>query len=136
MDLAGLAPVWDVTVDTYHATIDKGILCSGDPVELLEGVMVQKMRKSPSHSFATHAARQALQSLIPGGWFVEHHGPITLSNSEPEPDVLVIRGNSRDYLTRRPGPADTCLVLEIADATLTRDRFLKYRIYAAAPIPI
>jgi Uma2 family endonuclease len=51
--------------------------------------------------------------------------PITLLDSEPEPDVVVVRGNTRDYLDRHPGSQDLALVVEIADSTLERDRSSK-----------
>jgi Uma2 family endonuclease len=61
--------------------------------------------------------------------------PITLANSEPEPDIAVIRGNPRDDRARHPGAADVAMVIEIADATLERDRTIKKCLYACAGIP-
>ena len=61
--------------------------------------------------------------------------PITLAVSEPEPDVAVIQGDTRDYSTRHPGPADAGLIIEVCDGSLARDRVLKKRIYATADIP-
>jgi Uma2 family endonuclease len=131
----GIAPLWPLTVGQYHAMIDKGILGPDDPVELLEGVIVSKMSKNPPHRIATRATRQALDRLIPSGWYVDEQEPLTLETSEPEPDVAVIRGDTRNYADRHPGAGDVGLVVEIADATLDRDRIVKKRIYAAAGIP-
>ena len=131
---AALTP-WPLTVQQYHAMIDKGILTPEDPVELLEGVIVQKVPKNPPHSAATRATRRALERVITPGWFVDSQEPITLDNSEPEPDVTIIRGDSGDYANRHPGPGDIALVVEISDATLDRDRLVKNRIYASAQIP-
>lgn len=61
--------------------------------------------------------------------------PITTSDSEPEPDVVVVRGERRRYHDRHPGPEDVALVVEIADTTLQRDRTIKKRLYARAGIP-
>jgi Uma2 family endonuclease len=61
---------------------------------------------------------------------------ITTDDSEPEPDVAVIRGTRRDYRDRHPSPADVGLITEVADATLQRDRTRKKRIYAHAGIPV
>ena len=124
-----------MTVEQYHTMIDQGILGPGDPVELLEGVIVQKMSKKPPHRIATHATRQALQRLVSKGWYVDTQEPITLEASEPEPDVSVIRGDTRDYSDRHPGPNDVGLIVEVADASLKRDRIVKKRIYATAGIP-
>ena len=132
---AGFGPIWPISVAAYHEMIDKGILKSDDPVELLEGVIVQKMGKNPPHRIATRATRLALERSIPPGWYVDTQEPITTDSSEPEPDVAVLRGDSRDYPDRHPGPDDAGIIVEIADATLDRDRILKKRIYARAGIP-
>jgi Uma2 family endonuclease len=66
---------------------------------------------------------------------VDVYAPITLSDSEPEPDVAVIRGDARDHSTRHPGAADAALVVEASDAPLERDRARMKPIYATAGIP-
>jgi Uma2 family endonuclease len=115
--------------------IRSGILTDDDPVELLEGWLVTKMPKNRRHSLATQLTREALAGIIPQGWYVDAQEPITTEDSEPEPDVMVVRGNPRDYIERHPSPAEVALVVEVADATLQRDRTLKLRLYANAGIP-
>jgi Uma2 family endonuclease len=117
------------------AALNVGILAPDDRVELLEDVIDRKLPKSPSHRIATRATRQALDRVIPNGWYVDEQEPLTLETSEPEPDVAVIRGETRNYTDRHPGAGDVGLVVEIADATLDRDRIVKKKIYAAAGIP-
>lgn len=131
----GIAPIWPITVETYHEMADKGILHSGDRVELLEGIIVEKPQVNPPHRISTHVSRQALERVVPDGWYVDSQMPITLSRSEPEPDVSVIRGDTHNYADRHPGPAEVGLVMEIADTSFERDSILKKRIYAAAGIP-
>jgi Uma2 family endonuclease len=70
------------------------------------------------------------------GWYVNAHEPVTTSDSEPEPDVTVIRGKIRDYSEHQPLAADVALVVEVSDATLQQDRTLKLRLYARAGIPV
>jgi Uma2 family endonuclease len=74
--------------------------------------------------------------VVPAGWYVDSQEPITLADSEPEPDVTVIRGETRDYFDRHPGPTDLALVVEVADTTLERDRPVKKRLYARAGLVI
>lgn len=90
-----MEPIWRLTVDRYHAMIETGILSSGSPVELVEGILLRKMSKKPPHSFATEEARVALFSVLPAGWCVRAQEPITLADSEPEPDIAVSRGSNR-----------------------------------------
>jgi Uma2 family endonuclease len=127
-------PVWRLSVEQYHEMLRAGILQDGDPIELLEGVLVAKMTKYPPHTFSTQLIREALLSLLPAGWFVNDQEPITTLDSEPEPDVAVIRGGRRDFLGRHPGPQDLGLVIEVADTTLRRDRGSKKRLYARAAV--
>ena len=131
-----LAPIWPLSVARYHAMIDAGILGPDDRVELLEGVIVEKMSKNPPHVFANSEARIALEGMLPTGWYVTEQGPIALASSEPEPDVAVIRGRRRDHAKKRPGASEIGLVIEVADTSLDRDRGLKKRIYGEAGIPV
>lgn len=129
-------PIWRLSVAQYHAMIQSGILTDDDPVELLEGWLVVKMPKNPRHRAATRIIRGALENLLPDGWYVDTQEPITTTDSEPEPDVVIVRGDTRQYLDRHPGPEDIALVLEVSDATLQSDRSSKYRTYARANISI
>ncbi|MEM6351475.1 MAG: Uma2 family endonuclease [Cyanobacteria bacterium P01_D01_bin.14] len=128
--------IWRMGVEQYHAMVNAGILTDDDPVELLEGWLVYKMPKKPSHRVTTRLVRTALEALVPMGWYVDSQEPITLADSEPEPDVVVVRGSTRQYLDRHPGPKDVGIVIEVSDTTLQRDRETKLRAYARSGIPI
>ena len=123
-------------IEQYHAIIQAGILTDDDSVELLEGWLVFKMPKNPPHRATTRLVRTALENILPAGWYVDSQEPITLSNSEPEPDIVVVRGDTRQYLDRHPGAEDIALIIEVSDTTLQRDRTVKKRIYARAGISI
>jgi len=127
-------PIWRLTVAQYHEMIDSGILTDDDPVELLEGWLVTKMSKKPQHTLVMQLPHDALAPLIPAGWFINVQEPITTVDSEPEPDIAVVRGSRRDYSERHPYPEEVALVVEVADATLQRDQRLKLRLYANARI--
>lgn len=61
---------------------------------------------------------------------------MTTSDSEPEPDLGIIRGDIRNCVDHHPGPADSALIVEIADSSLRRDRGRKKRIYAGAAVRV
>lgn len=128
--------IWRISVAQYHAMIEAGILTDDDAIELLEGWLVTKMPKKPLHRAVTHLVRKLLTDLISAGWYLDSQEPITILDSEPEPDVMVVKGNTLDYLDQHPGPADVALIIEVSDATLQRDRTLKQQIYATAEIPV
>lgn len=123
-----------LTVAQYDAMGRAGILGADDHVELLEGWLVEKMTKNPPHRIVCRAVREALEKLVPAAWYVEAREPIVTSDSEPEPDVAIIRGRSRDYDTANPPASAVGLVIEVADSSLGRDREIKGRIYARAEI--
>src|SRR5262249_35647718 len=129
-------PIYRLSIEQYHAMAELGILTENDPVELLEGWLVLKMTKHRPHSRCTHRTRRALERLLPAGWYVDSQEPITTIDSEPEPDVAVIRGELDDYPDRQPGSTDVALVIEVADTSLRTDRGAKKRVYAHAGIPV
>lgn len=128
--------IWQLRVDQYHQMVQTGILTDDDPVELLEGWLVTKIPKNPSHRLATQLTREALTVLVPDGYYVDDQEPLTTAESEPAPDVMIVRGQRRDYRDHHPGPQDIALVVEVSDTTLQRDRTLKKQIYARAGIPV
>jgi Uma2 family endonuclease len=130
-------PVRRFSVKEYHRMIDSGILTDEDRVELLEGWIVPKMPRNPPHDgMITLIHNRVLAPLLPQGWFCRGQSAVTTADSEPEPDLAVIRGDERNYLKRHPGPKDMALVIEVADTSIRRDRVIKARLYARAGIPI
>jgi Uma2 family endonuclease len=126
--------IWRLSVNQYHRMIRAGILTEDDQVELLEGMLVYKMPKNPAHRIATRFTMKALNRVIPAGWYVDTQEPVTLEDSEPEPDVMVARGETDLYRDRHPGARDLALVVEVSDATLQRDRESKKRAYARSGV--
>ena len=131
-----IEPMWRWSVDQYHAMVRSGVLSEDDPVELLDGWLVVKMPKNPPHCSSTAGTRDALTSVLPIEWSVRSQEPITLSTSEPEPDLVVVRGDRYRYCERHPGPEDIALVVEVVDTSLERDRNSKRPLYAHAGIPV
>jgi Uma2 family endonuclease len=125
-----------LSVAQYRAMAAAGILGPDDRTELLEGLLVDKRTKHPPHRIATRCAREALAAVVPTGWYVDSQEPIGTIDSEPEPDIAVIRGTTKDYRDENPPASQVGLVVEVSDVTLGRDRVTKARIYARAAIPI
>jgi Uma2 family endonuclease len=133
---SGLVP-YRLTVHQPLKMADAGILGDEDHVELLGGLLVEKMVKNPPHKVAVNKLAAALRGLILAGWFVNEEKSVQLSRwSHPEPDGAVIRGVPDDYSGRDPTPAEIGMVAEVADSSYPMDRGVKWRKYAAARIPI
>ncbi len=124
-----------LSVEQYHAMVEHGLFHPEDRVELIRGILVKKMTKKPPHTISTILVQEVLSRLLPSGWHLRIQEPITLSDSEPEPDGSVIRGSARDYHSGHPGPGDAALVVEVAETSLSFDRTAKKALYAAAGIP-
>ena len=135
-EFSPVEPIFRLSVEKYHSMVRSGILTEEDRVELLEGCLIPKMTKNPSHVFTSAALHELLLRIIQSGYFVNAQDPITTSDSEPEPDISVIRGTRRDFCSRHPNPADAALVVEVSDTTLARDQGVKKRIYARASVPV
>jgi Uma2 family endonuclease len=116
--------------------IQAGILTDEDPVELLEGWLVVKMGRNPPHSVSTCLLGDALGKAVTASWYIRVQEPVTTADSEPEPDLTVARGEPRQYVNRHPGPQDLGLLVEVADASLARDRGPKKQLYAEARVPV
>jgi Uma2 family endonuclease len=117
----------------YDRMVETGLLTSQDKVELLENYVVLKMPRDPAHDGTIDLVLAALRAL-PAGWFVRVQQTIALSDSRPEPDFAVVRGNARSYLANHPEPADVELLIEVANTSILRDQRDKARIYARANI--
>lgn len=120
--------VYPVSVEFYHQAGALGML--GEDVELLDGIIVKKMAKSPLHEGLVRRLIRLLQGLLPAGCFVVKEGPLTCARSEPEPDVAVIQGDEDDL---RAHPNTALLIIEVAITTEERDR-RKAAIYAEAGV--
>lgn len=123
------------SVDQYHQMIAAGVLTRDDRVQLLEGEIVLMTPIGPPHRYAVVVVGESLRKLLPPEWELLIQQPITLTASEPEPDLSVVRREAALALDRHPGAADAALIIEVADSSLALDRNRKQAIYAAAGIP-
>lgn len=129
-------PVRRFSVAEYHRLIEQGFFAADERFELLEGWITAKVSRNPVHDAAVDVCEQLLAGLLPRGWYVRGQKAFTTPDSEPEPDIVVVRGVPRDYTARHPGPADAALVIEVANTSLAEDRGLKLRLYAGAGVAV
>lgn len=116
--------------------IQSGLLGPDDRVELLEGYLVLNMPRGPEHDFAITALMKRLYRMISDEWVMRGQCAATLRDSEPEPDLAIVRGAESTYRTRHPQPSDVAVLIEVSDSSLSRDRKEKARIYARAKVPV
>jgi Uma2 family endonuclease len=126
-----------ISVAKYEAMVASGAFTKHDRFELIEGTLVEKMTKNPPHSVSLVLCQGALDRALLPGWHTRPEQPVSIPNrdSEPEPDVTVVRGQVRDYLDHHPGPADVALIVEVADSSLADDRAMAAT-YGGGGIPV
>ena len=121
--------VTPLSVEAYHALGDLGML--EEKSELLQGFVFPKMPKSPRHRIICQKLLNALRAAASKGISVWQEQPISCGNSEPEPDISVVRGEETDFAKHHPVTA--ALVIEVSINSLDRD-LKKAGIYAAAGV--
>ncbi len=121
-----------ITIERYHRMIDLGVFADWN-VELLNGVLVEKMSKSALHMFVIDCLLELLQQHCPkSDYLVRQEGAITIGDSEPEPDVSAVLGARSQFKNTKPNTAQ--FVAEVAISSLAIDR-AKAPTYAQAGIP-
>jgi len=142
---AGRAPgLVPLSVEQFHRMIETGILREGEPVELIEGMLVRKDRgpaggdemvHGPHHALVVAHLQRLAARIEALGCHVRSQLPVTLSDvDEPEPDLAIVKGAPGDFADRHPGPADVVAVIEVADSSVAFDRTTKQRLYSVAGI--
>jgi Uma2 family endonuclease len=121
--------VLSVSVEQYHRLGESGVI--PENTELLKGVIVGKMIKSPMHTWLVQFLVDRLKTNLPPGLHVRQEQPLTFTDSEPEPDIAVVAGCPDDY--RSAHPSSAVLVIEVAVSSAELDRE-KANLYAAAGI--
>lgn len=123
------AVVWPLSVEAYHALGEARLI--PERTELLYGFVYHKMSKSPFHSYLVQLLLDLLRAAVPAGLMVRSEQPITCGESEPEPDLAVVRGQPGDFRVAHPRTAE--LVIEVCVSSPEYDRS-KLRAYARAGV--
>jgi len=144
IDFPGLPPLAErlarlppsLTVDEYHQAVYAGILLEDDPVELIEGRLVVRQPIGSRHAGTVTRLDRLLARAVGDRAVVWVGNPVRLSRrSEPQPDLMLLRPRADDYVNALPSPAETLLLVEVADSTLRFDRTVKVPLYARDGIP-
>jgi Uma2 family endonuclease len=128
-------PLHRITVEQYHRMQEEGAFRKEDRCELIHGFLLEKPTIKPPHASATSRTMNQIVALLGFEVVVRSQLPITLADSEPEPDAVIASGTYDDYDTRHPGPHDILFLIEVSDTSLEFDRGVKLSLYAEAGIP-
>jgi Uma2 family endonuclease len=123
------------TLDEYHRMAQVGILNEDDRVELIRGEIVQMTPMGRRHASCVARLNDVLLGTLRGRTVLWPQLPLTiLPDSEPQPDIILLRYRDDFYRNALPGPEDVALLIEVADGSLRYDRRLKAPLYAEAGV--
>jgi Uma2 family endonuclease len=123
------------TTQDYHRMSELGVLLPDEKTELIAGQIILKVAKGIAHVIALRLLVRRLQAQLNVPAHIRTQDPITLDDySEPEPDLVIVRGEILDYADHHPRPEEILLVVEVADSTLQRDCEIKDKLYAQSNI--
>ena len=128
------------TAAQYHAMAQVGVLSEYEPIDLLDGVMLDGViaEISPignAHRDSTDCVAEMLFTAYRGLARVRVRGSIQLNDrTYLEPDFAILRPRP-DYHLAAATPADAHFIIEVSCSSLTCDRGEKLAAYARAGIP-
>ncbi|MEH2252177.1 Uma2 family endonuclease [Nostoc sp.] len=123
------------TVEQYHKMIESGILTEDDRVQLIRGEIIEMSPIGTKHAACVKCLNKLLSSKLRDRILIAIQDPVVLdNNSEPQPDVALLKPRDDFYATAHPQPQDIFLLIEVSDSTVMYDREEKIPLYAEANI--
>jgi Uma2 family endonuclease len=123
------------SVKEYYRMAETGVLRPDARVELLNGKIIDMSPISPLHGGLVKRLSRLFNLKANDRWMVSTQDPVRLAeDSEPEPDVALLKPSPDDYTGRHPRPDDVFLLIEVSDSTLDYDRAEKIPAYGRAGI--
>lgn len=124
------------TVGQYDQMIESGILTDRDRVELLQGEIIEMSPVGRQHAACVDRLNELFVLALSTRAIVRVQSPVRLSNnSEPQPDVAILRRRPDFYVEGHPRPEDIFALVEVSDTTVEFDRTVKVPLYAQEYIP-
>ena len=121
------------SVKSYHRMSELDILDPNERTELIAGQITLMAAKGTPHVTSLHLLANALREQIGNTALVRTQDPIQLDDfSEPEPDLVIVKGTVLEYAEQHPRPEHVYLVVELTDSTLKQDCEIKEKLYAQA----
>ncbi len=125
-----------LTVEEYHRMGEAGILRQDERVELIEGEIVDMVPIGSAQGAAVKRLIRIMTQAVGERAIVAAQDPVLLDeNSEPQPDIALLRSREDFYANAHPDPKDVLLIIEVADSSLRYDREVKIPLYARHGIP-
>jgi len=129
-----LATAKRFTITEYHRLADLDFFTEDDRVELIKGEIIKMAAKGKAHSVCNTRLYRELFKLLEEKATIRGQEPIIINDSEPEPDLTIVKNTPDDYFLNHPTPSDIFLIIEVADSSLKYDQEVKLFLYSEAGI--
>jgi Uma2 family endonuclease len=124
------------SVEDYHRMIETGIITTDHNVELLDGQIVRISPIGRFHAACVNRLNHFFSAIVTDDLLISVQNPVLLNeNSEPEPDLAILKFKTDFYASGHPQPQDILVLIEVADSSLEKDQEIKLPLYALAKIP-
>ena len=124
------------TVSEFQRMGETGFLDPKARLELIDGELFEMAPIGSFHAGMIRILAEKLRLATGNAAMVDSQNPIVLDeNSEPQPDLVVLRPRSDYYLNEHPHAKDVLLLIEVSDSTVQFDRKTKVPLYARHGIP-
>lgn len=120
-----------ITIDLYQQMGEKGLLTSEDRVQLIEGEILEMPPIGSRHGSVAGRLDKWLNRAVGDAAITRLGNPVNLGkDSQPQPDLMLLKPRRDDYVRTHPGPEDVLLLVEVSDTTLQFDQGRKRNLYA------
>jgi Uma2 family endonuclease len=124
------------TVEEYRRMGEAGILADDDRVELIDGEIIEMSPIGSRHAACVNKLTRLLVQQVGERAIVSVQNPVEVAdNSEPQPDLTLLRSRPDFYAERHPLSGDVLLMIEVADTSLRFDLTVKAPLYARTGVP-
>lgn len=123
------------TVAEYHQMIAAGVFDEDERMELIDGEIINMSPMNSLHAGYVGRLINLFAARFAGQSFLTSQTPVNLLvDSEPEPDIALLKPRSDSYTQAHPTPDDVLLLVEVSDSTIEFDLKIKHAAYARAGI--
>ena len=125
-----------ISVDEYYRMAEIGLLRPTERVELIRGEIINMAPIGTRHAGTVNHLNRLLSKAVGAGAILSVQNPLWADGeSEPEPDLMVLKPRADSYRDAHPRPGDVLLLVEVSDTSARYDREIKLPLYASIGIP-
>jgi Uma2 family endonuclease len=123
------------TIEQFMRMGELAIFDPADRVELVNGAIIELPPISSRHMAGVIRVHELFYGLTARTALISVQNPLQVADSQPQPDVVILRRRQHFYATALPTASDALLVVEVADETDSYDGGVKGPLYARGRVP-